>query len=146
MPAAPDAPATILAFDYGRRRIGVAVGQSITQSASPLGVVSNADDGFDRAAIDRLVREWRPDALIVGEPKMPDGTDSEVTIEARRFAKALGDWSLPVHLVDERYSSLEAERQLREARSAGHRGRIRKEHIDAAAATAIAERYLAGPA
>ena len=67
-------PETILAFDFGRRRIGVAVGQSVTASASPLGVVANADTGPDFGAIGRLVAEWRPSRIIVGMPLTADGS------------------------------------------------------------------------
>ena len=78
MPVTPDAgPATaltILAFDYGRRRIGVAVGQAITSSASPVGTARNGDEGPDWARIERWIREWQPQALVVGMPYHADGT------------------------------------------------------------------------
>ncbi|MEM1174057.1 MAG: Holliday junction resolvase RuvX [Pseudomonadota bacterium] len=137
-------PDTILAFDFGHRRIGVAVGQDITASASPLGVIRNSDAGVDRAHIDALIREWQPTTLVVGKPLHADGSDSDMTADARRFAESLRSYGLPVVLTDERFSSVEAERQLKTARSAGQRGRISKEDIDAAAAVTIAERYLAG--
>ena len=72
------APTTILAFDFGLRRIGVAVGQSVTGSASPLGVVANRESGIDHEAIAALVREWRPARLVVGMPAHADGSDSEM--------------------------------------------------------------------
>ncbi len=137
-------PSTILAFDFGHRRIGVAVGQDITGSASPLGVIRNGESGIDRDRIAELVREWQPTTLVVGKPLHADGSDSEMTADAGRFAQSLEEYGLPVVLTDERFSSVEAERQLKEARAAGQRGRISKEDIDAAAAVTIAERYLAG--
>lgn len=137
-------PETILAFDFGLRRIGVAVGQSITGSASPAGVVDNRSDGPDLERIQRLIDEWRPARLVVGLPAHADGKPGEMQTRVRRFAESLGQFGLPVALVDERYTSLEAEAGLRSARAAGRRRRITREAIDAAAAVLIAERYLAG--
>ncbi len=135
--------ATILAFDFGLRRIGVAVGQSVTGSASPLGVIANRDTGIDRDAIAALIREWRPAALVVGMPSHADGTPGEMQKPVRAFIDELGGFGLPVETVDERYTSIEAERVLKDARAAGSRGRIEREDIDSAAAVFIAERYLA---
>jgi len=142
----PDAPAalTILAFDFGLRRIGVAVGQTITASASPVGTLLSTADGPDFDRISALVREWRPDRLVVGLPLQADGSDSDMSRAARAFAAELARYDRPVDCVDERHSSQEAQATLKQARQAGSRGRIRKEHIDAAAAVLIAERYLAG--
>ena len=137
------APATILAFDFGLRRIGVAVGQSITGSASPLGVVANRETGVDHDAIAALIREWRPGLLVVGMPAHSDGSPSEMQAPVEAFIEELARYELPVETVDERYTSVEAERVLKEARAGGSRGRISKEDIDSAAAVFIAERYLA---
>ncbi|MEM6511421.1 MAG: Holliday junction resolvase RuvX [Pseudomonadota bacterium] len=137
-------PNTVLAFDFGHRRIGVAVGQDVTGSASPLGVVRNSESGVDRDHIATLIQEWQPTTLVVGKPLRADGSDSDMTEDAARFAKGLEDFELPVVMTDERFSSVEATRQLKQARAAGQRGRISKEDIDAAAAVTIAERYLAG--
>jgi len=145
MPATPElAPTrTILAFDFGQRRIGVAVGQDVTGSASPLGVVANRGGGIDYERIAALVREWRPTGLVVGMPLHADGTESEMQVPVREFVGELARYGLPIATVDERYTSIEAERVLKNARQAGTRGRISKEMIDAAAAVFIAERYLA---
>lgn len=134
---------TILAFDFGLRRIGVAVGQDVTSSASPLGVVANRESGIDHAAIAALIREWRPTALVVGMPAHADGSASEMQVPVKAFITELGQYGLPVVTVDERYTSVEAERVLKDARASGSRGRISKEAIDSAAAVFIAERYLA---
>jgi len=135
-------PRTILAFDYGLRRIGVAVGQDVTGSAGPLGIVSNRDDGVDHAAISALIREWRPTCLIVGMPTHADGSPSQIAEQDEVFIEELRRYDLEIDTVDERYTSIEAEQALKQARIAGSRGRISKESIDSAAAVIIAERYL----
>ena len=134
---------TILAFDYGKRRIGVAVGQTVTASASPLGVVDNHDTGPDTDKIGALIAEWRPGLLVVGMPAHADGSPSEMQQHVEGFIKLLAQFELPVDTVDERFTSLEAEAKLQYARIAGARGRSSKTSIDSAAAVLIAERYLA---
>jgi putative Holliday junction resolvase len=124
------------------RRIGVAIGQDVTGSASPIGVVANRDSGVDHEAIAALIREWRPTSLVVGMPAHADGSPSEIQVPVRAFIGELERYGLPIDTVDERYTSIEAERVLKEARAAGTRGRISKEMIDSAAAVFIAERYL----
>jgi len=136
------APKTILAFDYGLRRIGVAVGQDVTGSASPLGVVANREDGVDHQAIAVLIKEWRPSGIVVGMPSHTDGSPSDLQESVEAFIEELRHYGLDVDTVDERYTSVEAEHALKEARAAGKRGRISKEMIDSAAAVIIAERYL----
>lgn len=146
MPGTPDnSPGlTLLSFDYGRRRIGVAVGQRVTESASPLGVARNGDAGPDWQQIGRWISEWQPDQLVVGMPYNADGSRSELADEVESFNDALTRYELPIRQVDERYSSLEAEERLRQARASGARSRIRKETVDAAAAVLIAERWMRG--
>ena len=138
----PDTPETILAFDFGLRRIGVAVGQQVTGSASPLETVRHTDEGPDWNRISALVNEWRPARLIVGMPGHADGSPSEMSTVVLQFVRALDRFDLPVETVDERYSSVEAEALLKTQRQEGRRGRISKEAIDSAAATLIAERWL----
>lgn len=138
----PGTPETILAFDFGLRRIGVAVGQQVTDSASPLGIVHNDENGPDWGGIGNFIKEWRPARLIVGMPSHADGTASEIAAVVRSFIGELDRFDLPIEAVDERYSSVEAEAQLKAQRTKGLRGRIRKEMIDAAAAVQIAERWL----
>ncbi|MDH3614764.1 MAG: Holliday junction resolvase RuvX [Gammaproteobacteria bacterium] len=144
MPDTPDSdqPETILAFDFGLRRIGVAVGQTVTGSASPLGVVAYGDNGPDFDAITTLVKEWRPSRLIVGLPMQADGSPGDMQPRVECFVRQLSRYDLMVNMVDERYTSLEAEAVLKNARAAGSRGRISREMIDSAAAVLIAERYL----
>jgi len=145
MPDTPEAsrPETIIAFDFGLRRIGVAVGQTVTGSASPLGVVINGENGPDEARIAGLIAEWRPSRLVVGMPAHGDGSPSEMQAHVRTFMAELASLGLPVDTVDERYTSIEAGNVLKQARALGSSGRISKEMIDSAAAVCIAERYLA---
>ena len=147
MPDTPDRqsgrPETILAFDFGLRRIGVAVGQSVTQSASPIGAVACKDGTPDLDRIETIVAEWQPTRLVVGMPTHADGSPSEMQAPVKAFIETLDCFELPVDTIDERYTSVEAEATLRSARAAGTRGRIRKEDVDTAAAVLIAERYLA---
>lgn len=145
MPATPDTgrpQETILAFDFGLRRIGVAVGQTVTGSANPLGVVACRADGPDWQAIGKLVGEWGAGRLVVGLPLNVDGTRSGMGERAEAFAAGLRQFDLPVETIDERYSSSEAQQMLADARRSGMRGRVRKETVDAAAAALIAERWL----
>lgn len=146
MLATPDLsqPRTILSFDFGQRRIGVAVGQDVTGSASPLGVIANRDDGFDHDRLRALIDEWCPTKLVVGMPLHADGSASEMQVPVNAFIQELACYDLPIDTVDERYTSIDATKVLKEARAAGTRGRISKDMIDAAAAVLIAERYLAG--
>ena len=138
----PVTPETILAFDFGLRRIGVAVGQQVTESANPLAVIQNGESGPDWAAIDGLVREWQPSRIIVGMPVSADGSHSEIASQVEAFISELSRFDMPVETEDERYSSLEAEELLKSERALGLRGRISKEMIDSAAATLIADRWL----
>lgn len=138
----PDAPETILAFDFGKRRIGVAVGQQVTTSASPLTIVANGAAGPDWNKIADLVAEWRPNRLIVGMPTNADGSAATITLAVTAFVADLARFALPIDTIDERYSSLQAEGELKSKRAAGELRKISKEMIDAAAATLIAERWL----
>ncbi len=144
MPGTPDTtlPETIVAFDFGLRRIGVAVGQNVTASANPLAAVRNTDSGPDWQAISIVVNEWHPSRLIVGMPLHEDGSPSEMGVPIKAFIAELGRFELPVEQVDERYSSIEANEVLKSERAMGLRGRINKEAIDSVAAALIAERWL----
>lgn len=130
------AEATLLAFDYGEKRIGVALGNALTRSARALTVIQNRSIDTRFEAVAALLREWQPDRLVVGLPSHPDGTPHVMTKLAKRFGNQLnGRFNLPVVWVDERYSSVDAESRLRE------RGE-RAEHIDAEAACVILQQYL----
>jgi len=123
-------PLSFLAFDFGARRVGVATGNSLTRTATPLTTVA-AEGEARMAAIAALVAEWRPTALIVGVPRHPDGAAHVNTERARRFGRQLNvRFGLPVHEVDERYTTTDAKR-------AG------AADLDAAAAAIILEQHLA---
>jgi putative Holliday junction resolvase len=141
------AAAVILAFDYGVRRIGVAVGQTTTGTASPAGVIP-VRGAPDWDAVERCVREWSPARLLVGVPYNMDGTETALTATCRAFARQLARrFGLPVDCVDERLTSAAATADLREARRSGARSRrVRREDIDAHAARLILETWLRGPA
>jgi putative holliday junction resolvase len=137
----------LLAFDYGSRRIGVAVGQTTTGTASPAGVIPVAGTP-DWAAIERCVREWSPARLLVGLPYNMDGTETLLTGTCRGFGKELSRrFGLPVEFVDERLTSAAAQADLRDARRSGARTRrVTREDIDANAARVILETWLGGHA
>ena len=129
--ATPALPLSYLAFDFGVRRVGVATGNSLTRTATPLTTV--AAEGESRlVAIAALIDEWRPAALVVGVPRHPDGAAHANTERARRFGRQLAvRFGLPVHEVDERYTTIDAKR-------AGNAD------LDAGAAAIILEQHLAG--
>jgi putative Holliday junction resolvase len=133
---APTDPARLLCFDYGEKRIGVAVGQSLTGTATPLEIVAVRHGRPDWERIDALVDEWRPDAVVVGNPLNMDGTRQPVTDSADRFARQLeGRFRLRVFRADERLSTVEAKNLLRRTRN-----------LDAVSAQLILETWLASRA
>jgi putative holliday junction resolvase len=100
---------SFLAFDFGEKRTGVASGNRLTRTATPMETIRTAVIDVRFASIEKLLKEWQPDALVVGIPTHPDGATHEMTQRAQRFARQLhGRFGLPVHEVDERYSSVEA--------------------------------------
>lgn len=104
--------ATVLAFDYGEKRIGVAVGNMLTQHAQALTVIENRNRAVRFAALSALLAEWQPQAVVVGLPTHPDGAPHRMTQQAMRFGNQLkGRSGLPVIWVDERYSSVSAAEQ-----------------------------------
>jgi putative Holliday junction resolvase len=136
---------TALGFDFGLKRIGAAVGQSVTGSASPLGVVAMRSGEPDWPALEKLVREWHPDSLVVGLPYNMDLSEQDMTHRARHFAQQLAErFLLPVHTVDERLSSRAAEAELKERRQQGRR-RVTRQDIDGAAACVILESWFNSP-
>ena len=136
---------TYLAFDYGHKRVGVAVGDVITRTARPLPTVHSGGAEVDWKPLLALVDEWRPKAVIVGLPLDEDGSEQAITVAARRFADELARRSgLPVHLADERFSSRAADDALRDARSSGRMTRrVRKGDRDGQAARVILEQWMA---
>jgi len=123
---------TVMAFDYGTRRIGVAIGNTLTQTGQPIQII--AENGVDArfGLIEALIQEWQPDQLVVGLPCHPDGAPHEMTVKAKRFGNQLyGRFHLPVDWVDERYSSvvLEGNPDMRD-------------NLDAQSATLILKQYF----
>lgn len=137
---------TVLAFDFGFKRIGLAAGDTLTRTAAPRPAVTVSQSGPDWGAVERELRSLHPRMLVVGAPYNADGTPGKMAPAARRFAAELQRRSgLPVDMVDERWSSLEANEALKARRASGERRkRIRREDIDSAAAAVILERWFAG--
>ena len=128
MAAIPDA--TVLAFDFGTRRIGVAVGNTLTRVAHPLSTIE-AGLASRMDAIGALIDEWRPQQLVVGLPTHADGTPHAMTRSAQRFAADLAErFKLPVALVDERWTTEAAQDELRAARR-GRDGRMMRDQVAA---------------
>ncbi len=132
----------VLGFDFGERRIGVAIGNLITATAAPL--VTIRCSGTEWNDIRSCIDEWHPYALVVGLPYNADGSESEMTLRARKFAQRLrGRFGLPVHEIDERWTSREAEGALREQRQSGVRPRrLQADDTDREAARLILESWL----
>jgi putative Holliday junction resolvase len=121
---------TVIAFDFGLKRIGVAVGNTLLKQATPLAVIAAATNDGKFAAISELLSEWQPDRLVVGMPLHPDGAEHEMTVRCRRFANQLhGRYGLPAELVDERYTSAVLNQQ-------------RGQHVDSEAAALILQQYF----
>jgi putative Holliday junction resolvase len=123
---------TVMAFDYGTRRIGVAVGNTLTCLGQPIKMIAEASSGAAFKAIETLLKEWQPNQLVVGLPCHPDGTEHEMSAKARRFGNQLhGRFHLPVEWVDERYTSsvLEGNPDMRD-------------NLDAESAALILEQYF----
>lgn len=130
----------LLGFDYGTRQIGVAVGQLITGQARELRVLRAQNGVPDWQQVEALIREWQPDALVVGLPLNMDGSPSEMSARAEKFARRLhGRFNLPVHTHDERLTTFEAKGQrLRQGRG----GNYRDDPVDALAAALLLEGWL----
>jgi putative Holliday junction resolvase len=131
---------TLLAFDFGTRRIGVATGESLLGSAHPLTVIHAEANAERLAAIARLIAEWQPVALVVGLPVHVDGTPHEITQLATKFGERLQKrFDLPVFYADERLTSRDAEARLRET---GRNSRSAKPLLDAVAAQLILQTWF----
>jgi putative holliday junction resolvase len=128
--AASSAVDIVFGFDFGIKRIGIAMGNTLTGQAQPLSVIKAIDNAARFGAIGALIEEWEPKLLVVGLPLHPDGAEHEMTLRCRRFSNQLhGRFNLPVELVDERYSS---------AVIPARRGEV----IDALAAAIILQQYF----
>jgi putative Holliday junction resolvase len=122
-----------MGFDYGTRRIGIAIGNTLSCTAQALVVIARDNEDARFAEIESLLKEWMPNLLVVGVPTHPDGAEHEMTAKAKRFGNQLsGRFKLPVEWVDERYSSvvLEGDPEMRD-------------NLDAHSATLLLEQYFA---
>ena len=140
---APVQQGTVLAFDFGEKRIGVAVGERSLAQAHPLTTIRSEANAERFAAIAALIAEWKPVSLVVGLPVALDGTPHAMTARCTRFANQLrGRFGLPVESAEERLTSVEAEELLREA---GHDARKARDHVDAMAAQIILQCHFERP-
>ena len=142
MPEAVAPDGTLLGFDFGLRRIGVAVGQTATCTASALITVSHSTRP-DWQAISKLIEEWRPAGMVVGLPLDAGGHETQMSRAARQFAAKLAQrFQKPVYFIDERLTSVQAQSQFAAARSAGRARRKDARRLDAVAAKIILENWL----
>lgn len=133
-------PCTLLAFDYGLRRIGVAVGSTVTATASPLPPLLARDGQPDWLLVEKLLKEWSPTRLVVGLPLTEEGEEQALTLASRRFAGRLhGRFGLPVDHVDERYSTKAVREELFER---GGYKELQKKSVDSRAACLILEGWF----
>lgn len=131
---------TVLCFDFGEQRIGVAVGEHLLANANPLITIDNESNEVRFAVISKLIKEWQPKLLIVGLPLSLDGLETNITQLCKKFARRLnGRFNIPVMLIDERYSSVEASDLLNQT---GIKGRAQKEMLDQVAAQTILQSYF----
>lgn len=131
---------TVLAFDFGERRIGIAVGEHLLATANPLTTIDNESNEIRFQIITDLIHEWQPKLLVVGLPLNTDGSEHAVTQLCKKFARRLnGRFNIPVILIDERYSSIEASRLLNDT---GIKGRAQKAMLDQVAAQTILQSYF----
>jgi putative holliday junction resolvase len=134
-------PRTVMAFDFGLRQIGVAVGNCLLGTTTPLPILRAKDGVPEWRALEALVDAWHPDLLVVGDPLNMDGSVSELCAQAGKFARRLhGRLGLEVAMVDERLSSFEAKHTSRER---GHRGDYKRQPVDSLAAEIILRTWLA---
>jgi len=138
----PD-PLRVLAFDFGKRRIGIALGNSLTRTANPLETLSCNYPEIPWPAIDRLIAEWSPALLLLGLPQRLDGTPGSLDTAVRDFAARLQKrYDTPVELVNEAFTSSEAEARLKQQRQRGRKQKVKKSEIDRQAAAIIVETWL----
>lgn len=139
----PDTIKKFLAFDFGERRIGIALGITITGTASPIATVSydNRDDMWRQ--LDPILEEWKPQLLVVGQPGLHDETPHVMAAPIRKFCNRLKDrYNLPLEMIEEHLSSSVATTRLVQQRQQGRRKRIDKREIDRQAALLLAESWL----
>lgn len=134
---------SVLGFDYGLKRTGVAIANTVTGLATPLCTLMSINTKPDWSRISQLIEEWRPERLVVGIPYLLDGKSSEMTAKTEKFCRQLeGRYGLPVDTINEQLTSLEAEQRLKQSRQAGRKKKINKVEIDQLAAAIILESWI----
>ena len=132
----------ILSFDFGTKKIGIAVGQTITQSSSPLTVIFNKENKVNWQEISQIVSEWKPDLLLIGKPLNMDGTDSDIMTLVEKFTNKLAKLTnIKCEYVDERLTSFEARQNFKELMIENNKS-IKKEIIDANAAKILIDNWF----
>ena len=135
--------ATVIAFDFGLKRTGVAVGNTLTGSASPECTLQSQNDQPNWQEITMLFNEWNPSQLVVGMPVELDGSENPLTKRIQRFCNQLnGRYNLPVDQENEQFTSIEAARRLKQLRQSGSRQKVTKEEVDKIAASIILENWM----
>ena len=133
---------TVLIFDFGLKRTGIAVGNTIVGTASPEETLISVNGKPDWKGISRLIEKWAPKQIVVGMPKQLNGDDTELTAPIEKFCNQLnGRYNLPVAQANEQYSSIEASRRLRQVRQAGRKQKVQKEEVDRVSAVIIFENW-----
>ncbi len=131
---------TVLGFDFGKKSIGVAIGQELTGNATPLGSVKATDGKPNQEQLTKYFTEWQPDLIIVGLPLNMDGSPQQLTFDAKKFGNRLANqFKLPIEFQDERLTTADAKEQL--FHSGGYRN-LKKDHIDAESARLIIESFF----
>lgn len=134
---------TILAFDFGLQRTGVAVGNTLTGSASPESTLQSKDEKPDWDGISSLIEEWKPELIVVGMPTELDGSESPLKKRIERFCNQLnGRYNLPVQQENEQFTSIEAAQRLKQLRQSGRKQKVKKEEVDKIAASIILENWM----
>ena len=134
---------TILAFDFGLKRTGVAVGNTLTGSATPECTLQSKDEKPDWDGITQLIKEWKPEKIVVGMPTELDGSESTLTKRIERFCNQInGRYNLPVELENEQFTSIEAAGRLKQLRQSGRKQKVKKEEVDKIAASIILESWM----
>ena len=134
---------TVLCFDFGLVRTGIAIGNMITLTATPECTLHSKNNKPDWEAISSLITLWKPSQLVVGLPLNLDGSDTDATTAVRRFCNQLmGRYNLPIAQENEQYSSIDAAQRLKETRQRGRKKKVSKEDVDQVAAAIILENYF----
>lgn len=135
--------AVVIAFDFGLKRTGVAVGNTVTGSATPECTLNSKDDHPDWEGVTKLFQEWKPTQIVVGMPTELDGTESPLTKAVQRFCNQIqGRYNIDVDQENEQFTSLEATRRLKQLRQSGRKKKISKDEVDKIAAAIILENWM----